>query len=538
MSDQVTIILPDVTKPEITAFAIPDSSSSLNITISSFTASDNKAVAGYKLSETAITPSIGDSGWTSSSPLLYTFDSPGTKTLYAWVKDEAGNISSAGSSQVIIALDPLFSEETISICDGYTYEGWATEGVYQRTLVAASGADSIVTTNLYVNPTYNVTEEIIIKYGEDYFGWSQSGEYQRTLTSVFGCDSIVITYLSVAKQMSVAKRDTTYEDIGICEGSSYYNWSESGVYERLLKSKNNTDSIVITNLTVNPTFYKVEELTIYEGDDYMGWTEAGEYQRNLTSVYGCDSIITTILHVDSNQSVTDNITQFINLKKGWNIFSSSVVPQEPGMDKVLEQLIQQGDLLMAQDENGNTFESIKSSAGWANNIGDLELTEGYEIQVNSNCMLAITGRPIELPVDIYLKKGWNIISFPYDGTIDAMQIFQPLIDKGILDKVLNEKGFSIEFWRNRGWVNKIGNLESGEGYKVLVNSDATIHIKNSNEKTSVITPKYAKTQHYEPDYIENGFCHMNINILGISESDLNAGDEIAVFDGATCVGAY
>ena len=35
-----------------------------------------------------------------------------------------------------------------------------------------------------------------------------------------------------------------------------------------------------------------------------------------------------------------------------------------------------------------------------------------------------------------------------------MQVFQPLIESGILDKVQDEKGNSIEYWSNSiGWVN-------------------------------------------------------------------------------------
>ena len=77
------------------------------------------------------------------------------------------------------------------------YEGWITTGRYQRTLTAASGADSIITTSLTVNPVVYVSEDINIIEGERYQGWSETGEYQRTLTSVTGCDSIVNTRLTV-----------------------------------------------------------------------------------------------------------------------------------------------------------------------------------------------------------------------------------------------------------------------------------------------------------------------------------------------------
>ncbi|MBN2348783.1 MAG: T9SS type A sorting domain-containing protein [Bacteroidales bacterium] len=46
----------------------------------------------------------------------------------------------------------LFTYEEITICEGENYLGWAAPGEYSRTFKTASGGDSIVTTNLTVNP--------------------------------------------------------------------------------------------------------------------------------------------------------------------------------------------------------------------------------------------------------------------------------------------------------------------------------------------------------------------------------------------------
>ncbi|KOH46933.1 hypothetical protein NC99_03330 [Sunxiuqinia dokdonensis] len=104
---------PDTTSPMIASFSIPSNYSALTIPISELTASDNTAVVGYQLTETATTPTADDSQWTTSAPETYTFSAEGTHTLYAWAKDDAGNISSAISRSVSIALpdlSPAFSE--------------------------------------------------------------------------------------------------------------------------------------------------------------------------------------------------------------------------------------------------------------------------------------------------------------------------------------------------------------------------------------------------------------------------------------------
>jgi parallel beta-helix repeat protein len=95
-------VLADLTKPVITVFTIPANSSSLVVPINNFTVVSNQPVTGYKLTESATVPIAGDAGWTATSPVSHTFTSLGTKTLYAWVKDAAGNVSAGISAQVDI----------------------------------------------------------------------------------------------------------------------------------------------------------------------------------------------------------------------------------------------------------------------------------------------------------------------------------------------------------------------------------------------------------------------------------------------------
>jgi hypothetical protein len=97
----------DVTKPIVTAFTIPASSTSLVVPVSSFTASDNMAVTGFMLTESATAPLASVAGWSTDYPSSYTFATEGTKTLYAWAKDAAGNVSTSTSRQVIITLSSV-----------------------------------------------------------------------------------------------------------------------------------------------------------------------------------------------------------------------------------------------------------------------------------------------------------------------------------------------------------------------------------------------------------------------------------------------
>ena len=95
----------DAAKPTATAFTAPATSTSLNIPITTFTASDNAAVTGYKITTSATPPSAGAAGWTGSAPTTYTVGGSGSYTLYPWVKDAAGNVAEAYGSPVSVTVD-------------------------------------------------------------------------------------------------------------------------------------------------------------------------------------------------------------------------------------------------------------------------------------------------------------------------------------------------------------------------------------------------------------------------------------------------
>lgn len=105
--DQVTLTVdyhlpPDTTAPTVGTFIIPSTSTSLTVPVTTFTASDNTAVTGYLITESATPPAAGAAGWTASAPANYVFVSEGAKSLYAWAKDAAGNVSAYVRDTVLV----------------------------------------------------------------------------------------------------------------------------------------------------------------------------------------------------------------------------------------------------------------------------------------------------------------------------------------------------------------------------------------------------------------------------------------------------
>lgn len=96
----------DTTPPTVTAFTItPTTSTSLTVPIATFTATDSVGVTGYCLTETSTPPTSGTctgSGWSATAQASYVFTTDGSKQLWAWAKDAAGNISTNIISDTIL----------------------------------------------------------------------------------------------------------------------------------------------------------------------------------------------------------------------------------------------------------------------------------------------------------------------------------------------------------------------------------------------------------------------------------------------------
>jgi large repetitive protein len=246
----------------------------------------------------------------------------------------------------------------------------------------------------------------------------------------------------------------------------------------------------------------------------------------------------------SNMTVTVKntsglISHSINLTTGWNIFSTNLLPEEMDLAVLFQSLIDDGSLEKVQDEKGKSLLDYGIFGGWTNNIGNYTEGKGYKVKVKKESQLNVLGTPSIIPFKIPLEPGWNIIGYPHSSPANAQLVVQQLIDKGVLIKVQDEKGNSIEDWGILGgWTNNIGNFMPGEGYKIKMRLKDTLIIFESYIK-SALASKTEKipTVHFLPAFEGNGVDHMNINMAALPSGILQSGDEFAVFDGGICVGA-
>ena len=152
---------------------------------------------------------------------------------------------------------------TAAICEGTTYteNGFnvSEAGTYTQNLQTVNGCDSIVTLTLTVNPveSTNLTAAICEgpTYTENGFNVSEAGTYTQNLQTINGCDSIVTLNLTVNPTYNITI------DASINEGETYeengFSESEAGTYVHTLQAENGCDSVITLNLTVNSSLNDV-----------------------------------------------------------------------------------------------------------------------------------------------------------------------------------------------------------------------------------------------------------------------------------------
>jgi gliding motility-associated-like protein len=112
-----------------------------------------------------------------------------------------------------------FTAITQTICEGESYEGHSTTGIYIDVFTGANGCDSTRTLNLTVNPVARTAQNVSICEGQFYFAGGQNqyatGIYKDTLLTSNGCDSIITTNLTV----NISPKPDIGPDKNLCSDS-------------------------------------------------------------------------------------------------------------------------------------------------------------------------------------------------------------------------------------------------------------------------------------------------------------------------------
>ncbi len=231
------------------------------------------------------------------------------------------NLTSSGNADIFVLkmgqCAALFSSQNFVLCAGQSLTVGANTynatGIYTDTFTVAQGCDSIVTTDLTVNPVIGVSQSLVLCAGQSVsvglHTYTVSGSYADTLMAANGCDSTVSTYLTISAAIVFSQTPKLCAGQSISVGANTY--SVTGIFTDTLTAANGCDSTVTTDLTIAPAITGTQTLTICAGQSVTvganTYTATGTYTDTLIAANGCDSTMTTNLNVNTiDTSVTLN----------------------------------------------------------------------------------------------------------------------------------------------------------------------------------------------------------------------------------------
>ncbi|MDP8239815.1 MAG: carboxypeptidase regulatory-like domain-containing protein [Candidatus Hatepunaea meridiana] len=208
----------------------------------------------------------------------------------------------------------------------------------------------------------------------------------------------------------------------------------------------------------------------------------------------------------------------VTLLRGWNLVSTYVDPFEPDITVLLREVNEAGQLVIIKDIEGDFW--------WPrfryNGLGDWDVLQGYYIRVTEDTEFDAVGERIAPDTPIQLRAGWNMISYLFDNPVHSTIAWEGIAD----DLIIAKDGFGL-FWVPQWNFNNLGNLSSGQGYKLNMSNNREL-VYNQGDGRELIVPPNSGRQHLS---LSTG-SDMSLLITGVNTPFIAGDSEIIIYAGA------
>lgn len=221
----------------------------------------------------------------------------------------------------------------------------------------------------------------------------------------------------------------------------------------------------------------------------------------------------------------------------FNLVSFNLLPRYPNASNVFGEV---SGLQIAYNDDGGVF-----IPGYnINTIGDISFLDGFYLYGDETTTIAYEGTFIheedwELTVE---PAKWNYISVLSQDPVAVTDVFA-----GLETEISIVQSASGDSWIPDQGINTLGNMQPGTGYKVALAVDTAVGFSYpaGGKKSALVPEDIAKKEigTRENSYfnvVETGLPYaVIVKIKNTNETiyDLIPGDEIGLFDGASCVGS-
>ncbi len=328
------------------------------------------------------------------------------------------------------------------------------------------------------NNNSRVTDLIIASCGGDIFEIElfTSGKYPNNLSDEWNYDDEFRNFslVKIPKNVvhSINGRNfqvgdaigVFYNDNGTDKCGGYSEWNGTDLNIIVWQDNQNTlikDGFDLEEKYIIKLWDKIEAQTLPTKIKY----EYGPYSFEVNAI----SELSTIYSSD--------IVHRISLNQGWNLISSYIIPINPSISKVFENI--KDDVTIVKNSIGKIY--IPSTN--TNTIVNWNYKEAYQLYANKSTTLKIYGEENEPQnSQIVLNKGWSFIPYLRKFEKNITLLLSSIEENNNLTIVKNNNG-NIYLPNS---MNTIGNMKPGQGYQAyLKNPDTLIYSANYVERTKI-----------------------------------------------------
>jgi len=302
-------------------------------------------------------------------------------------------------------------------------------------------------------------------------------------------------------------------------GSSWYQQKQCDVFFNFSFVEENPPS-AITNYGDSIDFYLLMKVQYFEGNTWVDeaiivddvsprtinfneeieigdiWNQnswdisTGTHENGAYKVYvaATDENNNIIQNTDGSQAIAFynfnvyNSDFDIQLKKGWNLISMPLIPEDSSTEIIINNILQP---TVLWQYNGSGFWSVYDTEApfpWFNTLNKIDYRNAFWLNSSSDQILKIKGEKID-EYNISLRQGWNMLGYPL---LQEKEVQEILSEVNSTLKVIWAYYSETDEWKVYDketpypWLNTLTILEPGKGYWVKVSNKCSWTFNGTN----------------------------------------------------------
>jgi len=208
----------------------------------------------------------------------------------------------------------------------------------------------------------------------------------------------------------------------------------------------------------------------------------------------------------------DNSRQ-LRLRNGWNVVSLNIALADSDVTVITRPLVETGLMKLMKDGAGRFY---RASDGF-NQIPYWDVANGYQILMERDTTLTVSGAAIPPNAAIHLEAGWNLKSYyPRQASTPAAAT------AGIIDDLLVLKDEFGSFYLPKYEYSNVGLLREGKGYFFNVTSPVElIYNEAGDDAASAPNDNQLSASHFS---MPTGIPGYDMSLLLIGAAEISGGE--------------